>query len=479
MTSLRAAVPPSNPTRPFESAQAWTPQASGARQERLLLGLAGAFTLIGLLQLGLVSAYNRTAPLSGYTIEPNWLIGAGATWLICFGVIHRQLNQGHRERDPYLLPIVALLTGWGLIEIARLAPGFLPRQGAWLVVASAVLIGVLRAPSDLRWLRRYRYTWLFIGLGLLALTFIIGVNPEGAGLPLWLGGLAGVFFQPAEMLKLLFIAFLASYLAEKREVARSLGRHQPASPPAPLLKSHPERSSAESKDEPFLTPPYLAPLLAMWGVSMLLLIAQQDLGASLLLYFSFLVMLFLASGQRRYLVIGAALLIVAGISGYGLIGRVHSRIDTWLNPWADASGASYQVVQALIALNSGGVIGAGLGQGYPDVILPAAHTDMPLAAIGEEFGLAGTLAVIACFGTLTLRGLRIATVARTTFGRLLAAGLAAAIGLQAWIIMAGNAGLAPLTGVTLPFVSYGGSSLLISFIEIGLWLHISADRSDR
>jgi cell division protein FtsW (lipid II flippase) len=485
MTTLSAAVLPSDSTQPSEAAHGWTAQAGGALKERLLLALAGAFTLVGLLQLGLVSAYNHTTPLSGYTIEPGWLIGAGAGWLICFGVIHRQLNQRQRDHDPYLLPIVALLTGWGLIEIARLAPGFLPRQVAWLGVASAVLIGVLHAPTDLKWLRRYRYTWLLIGLVLLALTFLIGVNPEGAGLPLWLGGLAGVFFQPSEMLKVLFIAFLASYLAEKREVARSLSpRDLTASPPTtpPLPKSREafrfrERGpGGEAEQLPFLTLPYLAPLLAMWAVSMVLLVAQQDLGSSLLLYFSFLVMLFLASGQLRYLAIGAALLVVAGIAGYGLIGRVQGRIDTWLNPWADAAGTSYQVVQSLIALNSGGVIGAGLGQGYPDAILPAAHTDMPLAAIGEEFGLAGTLAVIACFGTLTLRGLRIAAVARTTFGRLLAAGLAAALGLQAWIIMAGNAGLAPLTGVTLPFVSYGGSSLLISFIEIGLLLHISADR---
>lgn len=449
------AQPQADSTRPLEAAQGWTAQASGVLKERLLLALAGAFTLLGLLQLGLVSAYNHTTPLIDYTIEPSRLIGAGAAWLACFGVIHWQLNQRQRDRDPLLLPVVALLTGWGLIEIARLAPGFLPRQMLWLVVASGVLIGVMRAPSDLKWLRRYRYTWLFLGLGLLALTFIIGVNPEGVGLPLWLGGLAGVFFQPAEILKLLFVAFLASYLAEKREVARSLG-----------LRDH----------QPFLTLPYFAPLLAMWGVSMLLLVAQQDLGSSLLLYFSFLVMLFLASGQLRYLAIGAALLIVAGVVGYGLIGRVQSRIDTWFNPWADAAGTSYQVVQSMIALNSGGVIGTGLGQGYPDIILPAAHTDMPLAAIGEEFGLAGTLAVVACFGVITLRGLRSALLTRTTFGRLLAAGLAIAIGLQAWIIMAGNSGLAPLTGVTLPFVSYGGSSLLISFIEVGVLLHIGADR---
>jgi cell division protein FtsW (lipid II flippase) len=295
-----------------------------------------------------------------------------------------------------------------------------------------------------------------VGLVLLALTFVVGVNPAGAGLTLWLGGALGVFFQPAELLKLLFVAFLAAYLAEKREVARSLG-------------IHPARQH-------YLTLPYLMPLLAMWGVALVLLMAQQDLGAAVLLYLAFLIMLYLASGQVRYLLVGGALLIVAAIGGYLLIGRVQARLDTWLNPWAEADRSSYQIVQSLIALASGGKLGQGLGQGWPDVILPAVHTDMPLAAIGEELGLIGTLGVVACFAIFTVRGLRVASIARTTFGRLLAAGLASLIGLQAWIIMAGNANLAPLTGVTLPFVSYGGSSLLMSFIILGLLLQISADR---
>ncbi len=442
-------------TLPVDSSTVWFNRSGSAWQERILLLAAAAFTLGGLAQLALVSAHSASTVLGGYTIEPGWLLIAGAAWIGTFGALHITLSRNHRARDPFLLPVMALLTGWGLIEIARLAPGFLPRQAAWLAAAAAAMWLVLHAPADLKWLRRYRYTWLFIGLILLALTFIIGVNPQGAGLPLWLGGLLGVFFQPSELLKLVFVVFLASYLAEKREVARSLGLHE--------------------RDR-YLTLPYLSPLLAMWAVAMMLLVAQQDLGASLLLYLTFLVMLYLASGQARYLAVGALLLAVAGVVGYLFVGRVQSRIDTWLNPWADAAGSSYQVVQSLIAVNTGGVLGTGLAQGYPDVILPAVHTDMPLAAIGEEFGLAGTLAVTACFAVLTARGLRSALLARATFGRLLAAGLSALLGLQAFIIMAGSVGLAPLTGVTLPFVSYGGSSLLISSIMLGMLLHISTDR---
>ena len=435
------------------------PARPGVRRERLLLSLAGLFTFAGLTLLALVHTQSERADLISHVspaLAVGWLIAAGVIWAACFTAIHVGLNRWHRERDPLLLPVVALLVGVGLIEVTRLAPNFLNRQLLWLIIATAAMLGVLAAPSDLRWLRRYKYTWLFSGLFLLALTFLIGVNPAGFGQTLWLGGLLGVFFQPVELLKLLFIVFLAAYLAEKREAARSLGVR---------LDTHPH-----------LTLPYLLPVVAMWGVTLLLVMAQQDLGAAILLYLSFLIMLYLATGQLRYWVVGGALLLVAAIGGYLLIGRVQGRIDTWLNPWADSAGSSYQIVQALIALASGGKIGAGLGQGWPDVILPAAHTDMPLAAIGEELGLLGTLGVLACCAIFTVRGLRAALLARTTFGRLLAAGLASLIGLQAWLIMAGNANLAPLTGVTLPFVSYGGSSLLMSFISLGLLLQISADR---
>ena len=418
-------------------------------QERVLLVLAGAFTAVGLILLALVRSQKGPAEVAATVVLPL------AVWAAAFALLHLRLNRRLRERDPLLLPIVALLTGWGLIEVTRLAPGFVTRQLIWIGVASIALVFVTWTPAVLRWLRRYRYTWLFASLLLLVLTLIIGVNPEGSGLRLWLGGVAGIFFQPSEMLKLLFVAFLASYLAEKHEIARSLG----------LQEQH-----------RLLTLPYLAPLLFMWAVALTLLMAQQDLGAAILIYLSFLVMLYLASGQVRYLVVGLVLLIAAGAVGFQLIGRVQTRVDTWLNPWADAAGSSYQIVQSLIALGTGGVFGSGLGQGWPNVILPAAHTDMPLAAIGEEFGLIGTLAVVACFTILTLRGLRAASAARTTFGRLLAAGLSTALGLQAWIIIAGNANLVPLTGVTLPFISYGGSSLLISFIMAGLLLQVSADR---
>ncbi|HET7375889.1 MAG TPA: FtsW/RodA/SpoVE family cell cycle protein, partial [Anaerolineae bacterium] len=235
-------------TRPVEAPPFWSRLPGNIRRERMLLISAALFTFTGFTLLTLVEAQVNNA-------NPILLIIAFLTWIASFTSIHLHFNKHLPTRDPLLLPIAALLTGWGLIEVARLAPGFLLRQVVWLVAGSILLILITWSSSSLKWLKRYRYTWLLIGLVLLALTFVIGVNPEGQGLHLWLGGLAGIFFQPSEILKLLFIAFLASYLAEKREVAQSLG--------------------VQPEHHQVFTLPYLAPLIAMWVVTLILLIAQQ------------------------------------------------------------------------------------------------------------------------------------------------------------------------------------------------------------
>ena len=409
-------------------------------RERALLLVAGAFVVAGFVQLSIVDPLSMGASL---------YLAAFVVWALVFGVAHLALDRYLPGRDPLILPIVALLTGWGLIEVARLSRTDALRQVMWVVVSAGVMLVVAAAPRELRWLRRYRYTWLLGGLVLLAATLVFGVNPSGIGQELWLG-FGGIFFQPSEVVKLLMVVFLASYLAEKRDLQ--------------LVMRMQSRS---------LTLAYLAPMLAMWGVAMAILLIQQDLGAAMLLFLAFLVMLYLASGKWQYLSIGMALLACAVLIGYALIGRVTERVNTWLDPWSRAEYESYQVVQSLIGIGAGGLFGRGLGQGDP--VVPAAHTDMPLAVIGEEFGLLGAIGLVACYALLTLRGLRAAALSRTVFGCLLAAGLAALLGMQAWIIMAGNINLIPLTGVTLPFVSYGGSSLVVSFLMVGLLLHVSAN----
>jgi cell division protein FtsW (lipid II flippase) len=213
----------------------------------------------------------------------------------------------------------------------------------------------------------------------------------------------------------------------------------------------------------------------MWGLAMLLLTSQEDLGAAVLFFFTFLAMLYIASGQAGYVIGGFALFAVGAGLAYRWIGRVALRVDTWTSPWPEASGRAFQIVQSLIAMGVGGIFGQGLGQGSPTVI-PVVHSDFVYAAIGEEFGLVGTIAVILLFGILILRGYRAAMRARAPFAQLLGAGLATLIGRQAWVIMGGNARLIPLTGVALPFLSYGGSSLLSSLVAVGLLLQVSDRR---
>lgn len=381
----------------------------------------------------------------------HWFVPAGVLAGCtgsCAWVLHRRL-PGH---DRLLLPLVSMLVGLGLAMVARLAPpAFLTRQLAWLGLGSAALLAVAVVPRQLRWLRRYRYTWLLAGLGLLLLTLVLGVNPSGVGARLWLG-LGSFYFQPSELLKLLLIVFLASYLGERHqvlvEVEVRLGRWR------------------------LPHPAYFGPLLLMWGFSLVLLVWQRDLGAALLFFGVFLGMLYAATGQGRYVLAGLILLGAVSAVGYYLFDHVALRVDAWLNPWSEAAGRSFQIVQSLLALASGGVLGQGLDQGLPTAI-PVVHTDFVFAAIGEELGLLGALGVLICLALLVGRAFRIALRARRPFDQLLAAGIGTLLGLQSLVIVTGTLKLIPLTGVTLPFVSYGGSSLLVSMIMVGLLLHIS------
>ncbi|MCX8067767.1 MAG: FtsW/RodA/SpoVE family cell cycle protein [Anaerolineae bacterium] len=415
------------------------------RRERALLLLAALFVMTGVAMLA------WTVPALG----ARGLVSLFLSWAVSFAAAHVSLTRRLPRRDPYLLPTVALLTGWGLLTIARLAPNFLPRQATWVMISTLAMLLVSQVGRDLRWLYRYRYTWLLAGLLLLAATLVLGVNPAGVGPRLWLG-IGGAYFQPSEPLKLLLVVYLASYLAERRELlletGRRLGRIR-----LPSLA-------------------YLGPLVVMFGLAVLLLAAQQDMGAAMLLFFTFLAMLYLATGQWGYVAAGLLLFGLAGTAGALASDRVAARVAIWLSPWPDAAGRAFQIVQSLIAFGEGGVLGQGLGLGRPTYI-PAVHTDFVFAAVAEEFGLLGTMALIALYGLLLARGFRAALRASRPFEGFLAAGLAAGLGVQAWIIMAANARLVPIAGVTLPFLSYGGSSLLASFIAVGLLIRISGDEA--
>jgi cell division protein FtsW (lipid II flippase) len=420
---------------------------SAARQERGLLALAGVFILAN--HAALILAQDRSW-------GALWPVGV---WAVCALAGHAALNRRIPHRDPLLFPITMFLTGWGLNLIARLVPSYAPRQTLWMVVGLAALLTVTALPGDLRWLRRYRYTWLIGGLVLLVLTILLGANPSGYGPRLWLWlGLGRVYYQPSELLKILLVAFLASYFADHRRYMQGdtvrLGMWRVPSPA------------------------FLGPVLLMWGVCVVVLVWQRDLGTATLFFVVFMVMLYLASGQAALLAGGAGLLLAAAAVAYRLFDVVALRVDIWRNPWPTADSDAYQVVQSLMAVAAGGVLGQGIGQGQPTII-PVVHSDFVFAAVGEEWGALGLIVVLASLAALVVRGMRLAVQTRQPFRALLAAGLSVTIGMQSFLIMGGVLKLVPLTGVTLPFLSYGGSSLLTNFVIAGLLLVLSGEEGAR
>lgn len=415
--------------------------------ELALILLALLFTATGFVAL----AYVEQGRILPRYVAPVAVLGtlAFAGW----GTLNWRL-PGH---DTLIFPLTILLCGWGLIEVARLQETFLTRQLIWFSAGMVALLLVAALPYRWYWLDRFRYLWLFAGLGLLGLTILWGVNPFGIGDRLWIN--VGLFYvQPSELLKILVVVFLASYLAEKRELLTltqtRLG----------LLRLPPL--------------PYLLPLFLMWGFSLLLLVWQQDLGAAMLFFATFLSMLYVTTDQKWYVILGLGLLALAAVGGYYLFDRVRLRGDIWLNPWADPRGDAYQIVQSLLAFASGGFFGSGVGLGHPTPYIPVVHTDFVFAAIGEEWGLLGALAVILALLLLVARGLRTAirAGAESSFAALLSVGLSALLGWQSLIILGGTLKLIPLTGITLPFVSYGGSSMLVSCIMVGLLIKASSAR---
>ncbi|NDJ75289.1 MAG: FtsW/RodA/SpoVE family cell cycle protein [Chloroflexi bacterium] len=407
--------------------------------ERWPLVLAGVFVLVNHIALALAQDRHWSVV---------WPVGV---WSGCALLGHTLLERYLPRRDPLLFPLAMLLTGWGLNLIARLVPSYTVRQTAWLVVGWAALLLVAAFPECVRWLQRYRYTLLFGGLGLLLLTIGIGANPSGQGPQLWLG-FGEVYYQPSELLKVLLVAFLASYFADHQRAMRvntvRVWRWQVPSPS------------------------FLAPVLLMWGVCVVVLVWQQDLGTATLFFVVFMLMLYLASGQIELLLGGLVLLLLAGAAAYLAFDVVALRVDIWWNPWATADTKAYQVVQSLIAFGEGGVLGQGIGQGEPGII-PVVHSDFVFAAVAEEWGVLGALAAVSALVVLVVRGMRIAVQIQDPFRSLLAAGLSLALAVQSLLIMTGVLRILPLTGVTLPFVSYGGSSLLTSFTIIGLLLVLS------
>ena len=395
------------------------------------------------------------------------LVYLGAVW-----AVHVAFVLTARRSDQVLLPAVALLGGLGLLLATRLPRSLVVQrfgplelglgelQLLWLVIGLGVLGWLAIMVRNDNWLRLYKYSWAGAGIALLGAVFLFGREVNEARLTLCVGPVCG---QPSELLKVLLVVFLAAYLSENRGLlATQRTRVGPLSLP-PL--------------------PYLLPMLVMWAIALAVVIVQRDLGAALLLYSVFLAVLFVATARWSYVALGALLFVIGGIALYALFPHVRTRIDIWLDPLADPLGTGYQTLRALYAFGRGGILGTGLGAGLPAAggapAIPAVHTDFAFTALAEELGYLGAAAIIGTYLVVIQRGLRIAARSADDFRAILAAGLTLTIGIQTAIIIGGNARLIPLTGITAPYLSYGGSSILASALAIGLLLAFSEREARR
>ncbi len=352
------------------------------------------------------------------------------------------------QADPYLLPMAALLTAIGLTEIYRLNPDDAFRQGLWIVVAvGAFAATLILLRHDYRRLESYKYLFGLTAVGLLVLPAlpVIGQTVNGARLWVRFGPLQ---FQPGELAKIMLIVFLAGYLREKREVL----------------------AQGRLKD--------FGPLLLIWGAAMLVLVETNDLGSALLYFGIFLAMLYVATARGWFVAAGAALFVAGAAVLYQVVPRVEERVSVWIDPWPHVHTSGYQIVQSLYSIGNGGFSGQGLGQGTFTTsdggnLIPQVNTDFIYSALAQELGLVGTAALLLVYMLFCLRGFRIALLAQDGFSKLLAIGLTFGFALQTFIIVGGVLRIVPLTGITLPLVSYGGSSVVANFMLLAGLLLVS------
>ncbi len=422
--------------------------------ELLLLGFAAVTTTVALLIVEANQEQGIRWDLAQYSIA----------YLALFGAAHVAIRRYAPYADPLLLPVVALLNGLGLVMIHRLdlASGATAsgaahgpsasQQMLWTLVGVSVFTVVVVFLNDHRILARYGYVCGFAGLIFLVIPALLPSSiSEVNGAKIWIR-LPGFSIQPVEFSKILLLIFFAAVLVAKRAIFTSAGRH--------FLGMNLPR------------PRDLAPLLAAWVISVGVMVLEKDLGASLLLYASFLVMVYIATERLSWVVIGLALFAAGSVAAYYLFGHVRIRVQNWIDPFVDPDNTGYQMVQSMFSFATGGVFGTGLGNGQPGTV-PEASTDFIISAVGEELGLVGLAGVLMLYTIVIIRGLRTAIAVRDSFGKLLAAGLAATLGIQLFIVVGGVTKLIPLTGLTTPWMSYGGSSLLANYVLLAILVRIS------
>ncbi|CAN5395413.1 FtsW/RodA/SpoVE family cell cycle protein [soil metagenome] len=426
-----------------------------------------ANTELALLILAIIitlSAYTLVG-LSQSPVIPSGLLAYGGVLSALAAAAHIVIRRMAPGADPLLLPTAFLLNGIGLAMVRRIDFALRSRDGAlelaplqtiWTIVGIALFCGTLLLLRDHAVLDRYRY---LIGLGALVLLMlpllpVLGTD-FGRGARIWVRIPGGFSLQPGEFAKIGLVIFFASYLAEKRALL----------------------SAATSRLGPLHVPPARAfgPVALAWVISLGVLVFQNDLGLSLLIFGIFVAMLYMATGRLAYVALAGVLFASGAFAAWRLFSHVQTRVSIWLDPFADVQGVGFQLVQSLFAFGTGGIAGVGWGRGNPELI-PDVPTDFIFSAIGEELGLLGTTALLLLYFLLAGRGFVIALRAPDDFSRLLAAGLTFVFSLQTFVIIGGVTRLIPLTGITLPFVSYGGSSLLANYVLVALLVRVSAAR---
>jgi cell division protein FtsW (lipid II flippase) len=412
----------------------------------LAIGVAvSAYAIVGL-------TVNNQVP------QDWWLVGGGLALLVL--IVHGVLRWRAPYADPVILPIATVLNGLGLVMIHRLdlahhfngSTSLATRQLVWSGIGVACAVAVLVGVRDHRALTRYTYTAMIAGFGLLLLPLLPGIGRDIRGARIWIG-LGPLSFQPGELAKILLALFFAGYLVTARDSLSLVGRK--------VLGLQLPRG----RD--------LGPILVAWLASLGVLVFESDLGTSLLFFGLFVAMLYVATERTSWVVIGMLLFAAGSLAAWSMFAHVKVRVDIWLHPFDPANlDIAFQPIQGWFGMASGGLLGTGLGQGRPDLV-PFAQSDFIVAAIGEELGLTGLFALLVLYGMLVQRGLRTAIGVRDGFGKLFAAGLAFSIALQVFVVAGGVTRLIPLTGLTAPFLAYGGSSLVSNWIVVALLLRIS------
>lgn len=416
-----------------------------ARRTELLLLIAAAIIIAAAL-INLELSQGNTL-----TTDILWLIGG---FILVFTIAHLALCLFAPHADQIILPVVAVLNGLGLVMVYRLdiATGstMANRQVLWTLVAVVLLIAVLVLLRDHTVLGRYSYLMGLIGLILLALP-LVWPTSMNADARIWIS--IGPFsLQPGEFSKILLLLFFAQLLANKRALFTVAG-YRLFGMEFPRLRD-------------------MAPILAVWAVAILIMAISNDFGPALLLFTTVLGMLYLSTGRASWLLIGTGLIAIGAIGVYQISDKIQERVANFLDPIAHYDSTGYQLSQALFGMSWGGVTGTGLGQGYPEQV-PVAHSDFILASVGEELGLVGLAAVLMLFALFVARGFRAALTTRDSYGKLVASGLSLTVAIQVFVVVAGVTALMPMTGLTTPFMSQGGSSLMANYILVGILLRIS------